>query len=131
MNKLLFDTNILIYYLNGNNTSKLFFEKALQKGHSISYSFITKLELFSYGELLFDDEFIINNLLNELTKVNYNSIIEGVTISVRKKNKIKIPDAIIAALAIYTSSTLVTRNIKDFKNIDGLKLLNPFDIEAN
>ena len=82
MNKFLFDTNIYIYFLNGNNTSKAFFENTLQKEIPISYSFITKLELFSFGELLSDDEFAISNLLSEFTRVDYNLIIEGIAISI-------------------------------------------------
>ncbi|MCF6269087.1 MAG: PIN domain-containing protein [Melioribacteraceae bacterium] len=119
MNKFLFDTNLFIYFLNGNNISKVIFENILSNDGIISYSFITKLELFSFDRLLSDDEFAINQLLNEFKRVDYNFIIEGLTITIRKKKKIKIPDAIIAASAIYTNSTLVTRNTKDFKNIEG------------
>ena len=51
--------------------------------------------------------------------------IEKQTILIRKSNKIKLPDAIIAATAIVYNLTLVTRNIDDFKNISGLKIFNP------
>jgi len=36
-------------------------------------------------------------------------------------------DAIIAATALEHDLTLVTRNLKDFEWIEGLKLLNPVD----
>jgi len=39
----------------------------------------------------------------------------------------KLPDAIIAATALVYDLTLVTRNVADFKNIDRLKLVNPWD----
>lgn len=48
-------------------------------------------------------------------------------IDLRKKIKIKIQDAIIAATALVYSLTLVTRNINDFKNVPELDLLNPWD----
>lgn len=49
------------------------------------------------------------------------------TISIRKKRKIHLPDAIIAATATLNNYILVTRNIKDFDNIKGLRLINPHD----
>ena len=49
------------------------------------------------------------------------------TADIRKKHKIKLPDAIIAATSIVYDLTLVSRNISDFKTIEGLKLINPWD----
>jgi len=49
-------------------------------------------------------------------------------ISIRKIHRIKLPDAIIAATALVNGLELVTRNINDFKNIDGLNLINPWDM---
>lgn len=40
----------------------------------------------------------------------------------RRLHRLKLADAVVAASAISTHSTLVTRNIRDFKNIPGLKL---------
>lgn len=50
-------------------------------------------------------------------------------IEIRKKRKIKLPDAIIAATALVNDFVIVTRNINDFKNIEGLNYLNPYEIE--
>ena len=49
------------------------------------------------------------------------------TISLCKQRKIKLPDAIVAATALSENMVLVTRNTWDFKNIDGLVLLNPWE----
>jgi len=49
------------------------------------------------------------------------------TIELCKQNKIKLPDAIIAATALTKGFTLVTRNIIDFKKVPKLDLLNPFE----
>lgn len=69
----------------------------------------------------------IENFLNEFICIDYNKEIEKLTIDIRKQKSVKIPDAIIAASAIFTNSVLVTRNTKDFQNIPALKLLNPFE----
>lgn len=50
------------------------------------------------------------------------------TIAIRKQHKVKTPDANIAATAIVWGFTLITRNIRDFKNIQGLQLVNPHEL---
>ena len=42
------------------------------------------------------------------------------TINLRKNYKIKLPDAIIAATALTYNLILITRNLSDFQNIEGL-----------
>jgi toxin FitB len=48
------------------------------------------------------------------------------TILLRKKHKIKTPDAIIAATALVHDLTIITRNSGDFEKIEGLKTVNPY-----
>ncbi|CAN5611944.1 hypothetical protein BH10ACI3_BH10ACI3_02470 [soil metagenome] len=45
----------------------------------------------------------------------------------RQQKKIGLGDAIVAATALVHELTLATRNTKDFKWIDSLTLVNPFD----
>jgi hypothetical protein len=44
-----------------------------------------------------------------------NDVIATETINLRKKHKIKLPDAVIAATAIVLNLTSVTSNVDDFK----------------
>lgn len=46
----------------------------------------------------------------------------------RQKQKIKLPDAIIAATALVNDFVIISRNTKDFKNIEGLEVINPYKI---
>ena len=46
-------------------------------------------------------------------------------IALRKRHKIKLPDAIVAATALAHGLSLVSRNESDFKKIPDLKLINP------
>ena len=46
-------------------------------------------------------------------------------ILIRQQCKAKLPDAIIAATAIVYSLNLISRNTKDFKDIDGLNIIDP------
>ncbi|MFM9836651.1 MAG: PIN domain-containing protein [Cyclobacteriaceae bacterium] len=56
---------------------------------------------------------------------NINDFIIEKTIELRKTHKTKLPDAIIAATAIVYDLTLISRNTSDFKNIEGLKVIDP------
>lgn len=47
-------------------------------------------------------------------------------VALRKSKSIKTPDAIIAATALANGYTLITANVKDFANIKGLRLINPY-----
>ena len=50
------------------------------------------------------------------------------TIELRLNYKIKLPDALIAATAIYYGLILITRNISDFNKITGLQIVNPHTV---
>jgi predicted nucleic acid-binding protein len=52
-----------------------------------------------------------------------------ITINICRQSKIKLPDAIIAAIALVHNLTLLTRNVSDFKNISKLIYMNPWEIE--
>jgi len=49
-------------------------------------------------------------------------------VELRRKHKMKTPDALIAATAIFYKLVLVTNNLKDFSNIKGLKIIDPYHI---
>ena len=62
------------------------------------------------------------------TVIETNKAIIDTTIKLRKKHRIKLPDAIIAATALVYGRTLITRNTVDFYDIEGLKIVNPWNI---
>ena len=47
-------------------------------------------------------------------------------IELKRRVKIKLADAVIAATALLNNLKLVTKNVDDFKGIEGLELENPF-----
>jgi len=51
--------------------------------------------------------------------------ITEICIGLRKRLKIKLPDAIIASAAIALNCKLVTSNVEDFKQIPELQVINP------
>lgn len=56
-------------------------------------------------------------LLDSNTVIDYIADIVNMTNRIRQKQKIKLPDAIIAVTAVINDFTLISRNTKDFKNI--------------
>ena len=46
---------------------------------------------------------------------------------IRRDYRLKLGDGVIAACALVEGCVLVTRNAKNFKRVEGLTILNPFD----
>jgi predicted nucleic acid-binding protein len=74
-----------------------------------------------------ENESILANFINMSIIHPLNPTVVQRTIELCKQSKIKLPNAIIAATALTENFTLITLNISDFKNISGIKLLNPFE----
>lgn len=127
MKKYFVDTNILIYHLSGEPAIEDFFSSLQPANDKLYCSFITRIELLSFPDLTEEEKDKVQMLLALFEKISINESIEEEATRIRSLKRIKIPDAIIAASALYTSSVLVTRNTKDFKNIEGLGVLNPFE----
>ena len=83
-------------------------------------SFITELEALSYPYITERDERNIKNLLGEILIVDINKEIKDYTIDLRKRYKLKLPDAIVAATAIYLKADLIT-NDKEFSRVEEVK----------
>ena len=47
-------------------------------------------------------------------------------IELKRRSKIKLADAVIAATALVNNLKLVTRNVDDYKGVKGLEIFNPF-----
>ena len=106
--KAVFDTNILIDYLLGS----LMASKEIGQYKDPQISIITKMEILVGATD--DTEETLREFLDSFTVISLNEEIAEIAITIRKENKIKLPDAIIWATAKYSNSLLITRNIKDF-----------------
>lgn len=111
------DTNILLYFLNGDFNVSHFFSE-----YDPIISFVTELELLSAPELSHNEKLLIQDLLSDITVVKYSEKHKDDIINLRKKKKIKLPDAIIASLAITLSLPFVTAD-NALKNIQELDLI--------
>ncbi len=111
------DTNILLYFLKGD---KEVIEMIAEK--ELIISFITELELLSFGELAPGSEGTIRELLDGCFIVNITPEIKTLTISIRRQSRLKLPDAIIAATAGSMKLPLVTAD-RQFKSVEELDVI--------
>ncbi|MCO6487004.1 MAG: type II toxin-antitoxin system VapC family toxin [Phaeodactylibacter sp.] len=114
---LLIDTNIALYLLDGDTTIA-----ELLNGRDVHVSFITELELLGFQDIKEEDRSIIEELLNTCIIVDLNQAIKGITIDLKQKYKLKLPDAIIAATSIYMNLPLISAD-KDFDRISDLQFI--------
>ena len=71
---------------------------------------------------------VLHNFIDDVLVIELEQSIKMKTAEIRKKYNVKLPDAIIASTAIVYEFTLITRNISDFKKIEDLQLINPWDV---
>lgn len=108
--RALFDTNILIDYLNGVIAAEK--EFALYQKKLVSV--ITYIELM-VGAKSSIEEKILKGFLATFQVIELTGLVAQQTITLRQKHSLKIPDAIIYASAQTEGTILVTRNSKDMK----------------
>ena len=125
----LWDTNTAIYYLQQQFPAKAekFVDELLKEGLPI-ISAITEIELLCWKTATEKDLEVLHSFINDALVIELEQPIKMKTADIRKQYNTKLPDAIIAATALYNGFTLLTNNIKDFKNISGLELVNPFEV---
>ena len=115
--KVILDTNIVIYFLLGHQDVDDYFYN-----FNPIFSFITELELLSGKDFYPDEMESIKSFLSKQTIYGYIPALREIVIDIRQQKKLKLPDAIIAATAIYLDVPLVSSD-KSLMNITGLKLI--------
>lgn len=121
--KYFIDTNGIIALLNGNENVQQIINGAEWLGISV----ISILEFRSYSNLLVEDINLFNTFLQRvfIENIQYPKktlFIETIS-SIRISYKLKLPDAIIAASAIYNDVPLIS-NDAQFNQIKALQTIN-------
>ncbi len=127
MEKYLIDTNVISDYFcaslpkNGLN----FLDSVIDMVPFLSV--ITEIELLSWRTRT-ETELIIKEFISDSVILELSEDVVYRCIDIRRNKLLKIPDAIIAATALCHNMILITNNEKDFRNIQELRILNPFKL---
>ncbi len=108
--KAVFDTNILIDYLNGIDAAR----EELARYRVRQISIITFIEVL-VGAKAGEDK-AIRGFLATFQIIELSAEIAKEAIAIRKELRLKIPDAIVYATARSQGCLLVSRNTKEFKS---------------
>ncbi len=125
----LIDSNAVVDYLSKkfDISQMIFMNEIIDKVPNLSV--ISKIEVLSFNA---SEEYtnLLADFISDAIVIDLTTDIVDRTILLRKKHKIKLPDAIIAATALVFDYTIITNNEKDFANIKSLKVLNPYKISV-
>ena len=117
--KLLIDTDIVIDYLNTGLLRTIFEDR----GFEVYYSVVTKKELLSKPGLKETERQAVLFTLRRHRIIPLDDRITGTYSDLRRRYpSLEKEDALIAATAIVKKLPLITRNVKHYKNIQGLIL---------
>lgn len=119
------DSNVLIDYIAlllpqlGND----FVEDIFNTDFLISVA--VKIEVLGYNDVPHKMR-TMEEFVDAATVLPLDDIVTQQTIELRRLHKkLKLGDAIIAATALVYNLTLISRNLADFKNIEGLSVIDP------
>jgi predicted nucleic acid-binding protein len=116
------DTNAIIYFLKDDPPAVALVRAALSDDLPLYVSAVTEAELFGFPSLTNQEAVQIDNLLRTLAVIPLDSRLARAGGQIRRTYKLGIADSIIAATALFTGTTLVTRNVRDFRKIRHLSV---------
>lgn len=124
--RYILDANVVIDYI-GNRLPENSKEKLKTiTDEDFNISVVVKIEVLGFNDLP-DKMNQLEEFIDLAVLLPLDDDIIKKTIQLRRTyKKLKLGDAIIAATALVYSFTLITCNTKDFKNIEGLELLDPY-----
>ena len=127
--KYIWDTNTVIYFLQQQfpPAAEKFMDETLKDAQPCISS-ITEIELLCWKTTSDKDLEVLHNFITDTFVIELEKPVKLKTAEIRKQYKIKLPDAIIAATALVYDLILITRNSSDFKNIQGLHIIDPFSL---
>ena len=116
------DTNAIIYYLKGDEAAAAL-NALFAQPTTLYISAITEAELFSFSGLDDAEATAIEQALQLLSVIPVDSKIARMAAELRRGRRLPLADALIASTALFTGSTLVTRNVADFRGIENLAVM--------
>lgn len=122
--KILIDANIIIYSFQKEYADL----RKWLKEHVLVVSSITQLEVLGYHKITPDVIAKMKQFFSNCEVIAISDEIINMAIILRQQKSMSVCDALIAASSLEEGLKLVTANIRDFKHIDNLDVLNPLDL---
>ena len=113
MAELLVDTDVFIDHLRGRA------ELTVEEGETISFSVVTRAELFAGPP---EQEEPARALLAPFRELDVTGSIAEVAGRIRRESGVLLPDSLIAATALEWGLELLSANVRDFGRIAGVRL---------
>lgn len=117
---LTLDTNAIIYYLDDDEGVCIRINKEILMSAPLYVSSITVAELLRFPKLTENQERSIHTFLSICSVINIDVAIAERAGVIGRIHNLKLADSIVAATALFTGSTLITRNVRDFKRVSDL-----------
>ncbi|NUM55247.1 MAG: type II toxin-antitoxin system VapC family toxin [Candidatus Hydrogenedentes bacterium] len=122
---MLCDSNILIYAVHPSDTLC----KDFIASRGIAIASVTRIGVLGYPgfrDMSETSKQRLRDLLLSLKSLDLTESVIDRAIQMRQQRLMGLADAIVAGTALVHDMELATRNIADFKNIPGLRQVNPY-----
>lgn len=116
-NKILLDTNAVLYLLNGDITLADFLVS-----QEIYISIISEIELLSYKKITETERIKLSQFISLIEVLPLSDSVKIKAIEIRKVNSLKIPDSIIAGTAMAFQMPLLSAD-KQMKSVKDIELI--------
>lgn len=119
------DANIIIAFLTGEFAVVETLTQWRRDGVPLFLSSIAEAEVLAFPAMTrLERERTIRFLEENFVSVPFDRSIARLAADIRSRFRIRLPDAAIAATAMATHTSVVTRNTKDFRRVEFLDLVN-------
>lgn len=121
-NRYLLDTNAIVALLQG----EMFLVQLLQNADWVGISLISQIEFLIFSGLSQSDRDLFQQFLQRVEVIGLvasdSPLIESI-IEIRQQYRLKLPDAMIAAIALQHSASLITRD-QGFTKVRSLTVIS-------